>query len=134
MAFWCRVLLLQTTENPSSAINPADGPPPHPKKVIALNRPTNSPYSIYHTLTLLPANKSINYAPYHTAQTVKICRTKNSCNSRSFPRKTKQTYNLFSSIQYPASRNSKPSPFAEALILHSPHEVHSGTSQMRKLV
>ena len=40
------LIMIQTMENPSSAINPADGPPPHPKKVIVFNRPTNYPHSI----------------------------------------------------------------------------------------
>lgn len=77
------------------SFNPADGPPPHPEKVIIpFSRPTNSPRtrtSTAKTTSYLPV-KASKHAPYHTAQTLagpKIC------NSKTFPQRSKEQLALY---------------------------------------
>ena len=143
LAFWRRVLfsstVLQRMENPSSAINPADGPPPHPKKVIVFNRPRNSPYSIpnlehYLLPYYLPIKASIMH-PIILHRQSRVADLEIDVIPEPFQeRPNKQKHTLLSSTKYPATHNSKATPFAKALIRHSSHNVHTGTSQMRDLI
>lgn len=70
------------------SFNPADGPPPHPEKVIMpFGRPTNSSRtSTAKTTSYLPV-KASKHAPYHTAQTLAAPKI---CNSKTLPQRSKE--------------------------------------------